>query len=178
MPAARPVPDPRPRRQVPSHVRRGAQRCRGKGHAERRPDTRKNAVTEHWVLTCRRELHDRTLIWDQAYLLHALRQFEHFYNARRPHQGIASARPLHPLPRPRPRPRPNPELAADTGLDIRTRPPRWHPLRITARRMTSTDIIVSKDRVRPAKRRVVFPPYCRLVGDVSRVRQGRFRLTR
>lgn len=43
---------------------------------------------------------DRTLIWNQAHLLHALREFEHFYNDHRPHQGIANARPLHTLPVP------------------------------------------------------------------------------
>ena len=40
--------------------------------------------------TCRRELLDRTLIWNQRHLLHALREFEQFYNSRRPHQGIAT----------------------------------------------------------------------------------------
>jgi hypothetical protein len=30
------------------------------------------------VQTCRRELLDRTLIWNQAHLLHALREFEQF----------------------------------------------------------------------------------------------------
>jgi len=33
-------------------------------------------------------------------LLHALREFEQFYNAHRPHQGIANARPLRALPAP------------------------------------------------------------------------------
>ncbi|MEV6132654.1 hypothetical protein AB0M05_38695 [Streptomyces violaceusniger] len=42
---------------------------------------------------------DRTLIWNQRHLLHALHEFEQFYNGHRPHQGIANARPLHPLPR-------------------------------------------------------------------------------
>jgi putative transposase len=37
-----------------------------------------NAVMERWVLTCRRELLDRTLIWNQRHLLHALREFEQF----------------------------------------------------------------------------------------------------
>jgi hypothetical protein len=27
-----------------------------------------------------------------------MREFEHFYNQHRPHQGIANARPLRPLP--------------------------------------------------------------------------------
>jgi putative transposase len=61
---------------------------------------RMNAIMERWVQTCRRELLDRTLIWNQRHLLHALREFEHFYNSHRPHQGIENARPLHPLPAP------------------------------------------------------------------------------
>jgi putative transposase len=61
---------------------------------------RMNAVMERWVQTCRRELLDRTLIWDQRHLLRALREFESFYNEHRPHQGIANARPLHSLPAP------------------------------------------------------------------------------
>jgi hypothetical protein len=71
-----------------------------------------NAIMERWVQTCRRELLDRTLIWNQAHLLHALREFEQFYNAHRPHQGIANARPLRALPAP------IPELAAATRLHI------------------------------------------------------------
>ncbi|MEU5733653.1 integrase core domain-containing protein [Streptomyces antimycoticus] len=61
---------------------------------------RMNSIMERWVQTCRRELLDRTLIWNHRHLLHALREFEQFYNAHRPHQGIANARPLHPLPAP------------------------------------------------------------------------------
>jgi putative transposase len=61
---------------------------------------RMNAIMERWVRTCRRELLDRTLIWNQRHLLHALREYETFYNAHRPHQGIANARPLQPLPEP------------------------------------------------------------------------------
>lgn len=59
-----------------------------------------NSICERWVLTCRRELLDRTLIWNQRHLLHALRQYEAFYNQHRPHQGITNARPLQPLPQP------------------------------------------------------------------------------
>ncbi|AGP59271.1 integrase core domain-containing protein [Streptomyces rapamycinicus] len=58
---------------------------------------RMNSITERWTQTCRRELLDRTLIWNQRHLLHALREFEQFYNGHRPHQGIANARPLHPF---------------------------------------------------------------------------------
>jgi transposase InsO family protein len=59
---------------------------------------RMNSIMERWVQTCRRELLDRTLIWNQQHLLHALSEFEQFYNGHRPHQGIANARPLYPLP--------------------------------------------------------------------------------
>jgi putative transposase len=59
---------------------------------------RMNSIMERWVQTCRRELLDRTLTWNQYHLLHALRELEEFYNGHRPHQGIANARPLQPLP--------------------------------------------------------------------------------
>jgi putative transposase len=59
---------------------------------------RMNSIVERWVQTCRRELLDRSLIWNQRHLLHALHEFEQFYNGHRPHQGIANARPLYPLP--------------------------------------------------------------------------------
>jgi transposase InsO family protein len=39
---------------------------------------RMNAIMERWVRTCRRELLDRTLIWNQRHLIHALREFEQF----------------------------------------------------------------------------------------------------
>jgi putative transposase len=61
---------------------------------------RMNSIMERWVQTCQHELLDRTLIWNQPHLLHALREFEQFYNGHRPHQGIANARPLQPLPVP------------------------------------------------------------------------------
>ncbi|SCE95917.1 Integrase core domain-containing protein [Micromonospora viridifaciens] len=61
---------------------------------------RMNAIMERWVKTCRRELLDRTLVWNQRYLLHALHEYERFYNEHRPHQGIVYARPPHPLPAP------------------------------------------------------------------------------
>ena len=59
---------------------------------------RMNSIMERWVQTCRRELLDQTLIWNQRLLLHALREFERFYNGHRPHLGLANARPLCPLP--------------------------------------------------------------------------------
>lgn len=61
---------------------------------------RMNAVMERWVRSCRTELLDRTLIWNQAHLLHALREYEQFYNQHRPHRTLAGAAPLRPLPDP------------------------------------------------------------------------------
>ena len=39
---------------------------------------RMNSIMERWVQTCRHELLDRTLIWNQRHLLHSLQEFEHF----------------------------------------------------------------------------------------------------
>jgi putative transposase len=61
---------------------------------------RMNSITERWIQTCRNELLDRTLIWNQRHLLHALREFEMFYNRRRPHRTLHSAAPLQPLSEP------------------------------------------------------------------------------
>ncbi|WP_346768634.1 integrase core domain-containing protein [Streptomyces sp. DASNCL29] len=60
---------------------------------------RMNAIMERWVRSCRTELLDRTLIWSQTHLLHALREYEGFYNELSPHRTLASAAPL-PLPEP------------------------------------------------------------------------------
>jgi transposase len=61
---------------------------------------RMNSIMERWVQTCRHELLDRTLIWNQAHLLHALAEFESFYNQHRPHRTLHSAAPLRPVPVP------------------------------------------------------------------------------
>jgi putative transposase len=61
---------------------------------------RMNAITERWIRTCRRELLDRTLIWNQRHLLYALREFEEHYNDHRPHRALDQASPLRALPEP------------------------------------------------------------------------------
>jgi putative transposase len=61
---------------------------------------RMNAIMERWVRSCRAELLDRTLIVNQAHLLHALREYETFYNEHRPHRTLHAAAPLRPLPQP------------------------------------------------------------------------------
>jgi putative transposase len=59
-----------------------------------------NAIMERWIQSCRHELLDRMLIYNQRHLMHALHEYERHYNAHRPHRGISNARPLHPLPEP------------------------------------------------------------------------------
>jgi transposase InsO family protein len=61
---------------------------------------RMNSITERWIQICRRELLDRTLIWNLSHLLHALREFESFYNGHRPHRTLEQAAPVRPLPEP------------------------------------------------------------------------------
>ncbi|MET9249177.1 integrase core domain-containing protein [Nonomuraea sp. NPDC003709] len=61
---------------------------------------RMNSIMERWIQTSRLELLDRTLIWNERHLLHALREFETFYNERRPHRALRQAAPLRSLPDP------------------------------------------------------------------------------
>ncbi|MFF9644153.1 integrase core domain-containing protein [Kitasatospora aureofaciens] len=61
---------------------------------------RMNSIMEHRIQTCRRELLDRTSIWNQPHLLHALREFETHYNEHRPHRALKQAAPLRPPPEP------------------------------------------------------------------------------
>jgi putative transposase len=61
---------------------------------------RMNSIMERWIQTCRYELLDRTLIWNQRHLMHALREFETFYNEHRPHRTLGQGAPLRPLPEP------------------------------------------------------------------------------
>ena len=57
-----------------------------------------NSVMERWIGSCRRELLDRTLIWNQRHLMTVLREYEDFYNTHRPHRTLNQAAPLRPLP--------------------------------------------------------------------------------
>ena len=41
---------------------------------------RMNSIMERWVGSCRRELLDRTLVWNQRHLMIVLREYEDFYN--------------------------------------------------------------------------------------------------
>jgi putative transposase len=59
---------------------------------------RGNAIMERWIGSCRRELLDRTLIWNQRHLMIVLREDEGFCNSRRPHRALDQAAPPQPLP--------------------------------------------------------------------------------
>jgi putative transposase len=47
-----------------------------------------NAICERLIGTLRRELLDRTLILNQAYLRAVLAEYQEHYNTARPHQGL------------------------------------------------------------------------------------------
>jgi putative transposase len=61
---------------------------------------RMNAIAERWIGGCRRELLDRTLIWNLNHLRRILREYEIHHNQHRPHRSLRSAAPLKPLPQP------------------------------------------------------------------------------
>jgi putative transposase len=50
-----------------------------------------NSIVERWIGSCRRELLDRTLIWNQRHLMTVLREYEDFYFSDRP--AVCPGRP-------------------------------------------------------------------------------------
>ncbi|MBO3753123.1 integrase core domain-containing protein [Streptosporangiaceae bacterium NEAU-GS5] len=61
---------------------------------------RMNSIMERWVQSCRRELLDRCLLWNEPHLRRALREYEDFYNRHRAHQALGQAAPLRTVPVP------------------------------------------------------------------------------
>ncbi|MEV0615400.1 integrase core domain-containing protein [Nonomuraea sp. NPDC050404] len=61
---------------------------------------RMNSIMERWVQTCRRELLDRCLLWNERHLRHALGEYERFYNEHRAHQALDQAAPVRAVPIP------------------------------------------------------------------------------
>jgi len=51
------------------------------------------SIMERWIGSCRRELLDRTLVWNQRHLMTLLREYEDFYNTHRPHRTLNQAAP-------------------------------------------------------------------------------------
>ncbi|GAA2112047.1 integrase core domain-containing protein [Actinomadura alba] len=61
---------------------------------------RTNVSTERWIGVCRREILDRTLVWNQAHLRLVLAEYEDHHNRHRPHRTLRQASPLTKLPEP------------------------------------------------------------------------------
>ncbi|MER6512071.1 integrase core domain-containing protein [Nonomuraea sp. NPDC001636] len=61
---------------------------------------RTNSIMERWLQTCRHELLDRCLLWNERHLRHALGEYEKFYNQHRAHQALDQAAPLRAIPDP------------------------------------------------------------------------------
>jgi putative transposase len=61
---------------------------------------RMNAIAERWIGGCRRELLNRTLIWNQSHLRQILRDYENHHNQHRPHRSLHAAAQMKPLPEP------------------------------------------------------------------------------
>ncbi len=59
---------------------------------------RMNAIMERWIGGCRRELFDRTLIWNLPHLRRILCEYETYHNTHRPHMALGSAAPDKLLP--------------------------------------------------------------------------------
>ncbi len=58
---------------------------------------RANAYAERWVRSVREECLDRVIILNQAHLKYVLRDYAHYFNTMRPHQGIAQKIPDPPV---------------------------------------------------------------------------------
>jgi hypothetical protein len=76
----------------------GRRSCQRPGKPKR--EAVQDVVDRLGLPSCRPELLDRTLIVNQAHLIHALREYETFYNEHRFHRALCAAAPLRPLPQP------------------------------------------------------------------------------
>ena len=61
---------------------------------------RMNATAERPIGGCRRELLDRTLIWNRNHPRPILREYQTHHNQHRPHRSLHGTAPLKPLPEP------------------------------------------------------------------------------
>jgi len=59
----------------------------------------RSAYAEQWVRTLREECLDRLIVLNQSHLRRIFTEYSHYYNERRPHQGLNGTTPL-PLDRP------------------------------------------------------------------------------
>ena len=61
---------------------------------------RMNSIMERWVRSLRREVLDRALLWNEAHLRRALREYEQHDNHHRTHRTPQAAAPLRVVPEP------------------------------------------------------------------------------
>lgn len=61
---------------------------------------RMNSIMERWVQTCRCELLDRCLLWNERHQRHALGEYEKFFNEHCAHHVLDQAAPLRAAPDP------------------------------------------------------------------------------
>ncbi|NUR61406.1 MAG: transposase [Catenulispora sp.] len=59
---------------------------------------RMNAIMKRWIGSVRRELLNRSLIWNHEHLRQTLRAYELHHNSHRQHMSLSGAAPLKPLP--------------------------------------------------------------------------------
>ena len=57
-----------------------------------------NAIAERWIGGCRRELLDRTLVWNQHHPRRILRDYESHHIQHRTHRSLHAAAPLNRCP--------------------------------------------------------------------------------
>ena len=95
---------------------------------------RMNAIAERWIGGCRRELLDRTLVWNQSHLRRILRQYETHHNQHRPHRSLDGSRTAETTTRTgRSRPVPRPKTDSRRWPDQRISPGRMTWTRFSAR---------------------------------------------
>ena len=58
-----------------------------------------NSFAERWIQSLRRELLDRTLVWNQRQLQRLITDYIHHYNDHRPHRALEQRPPNPPQPR-------------------------------------------------------------------------------
>ena len=88
-----------------------------------------NAFTERWIGTLRRELLDRTIIWNQRQLERLVIDYIGHYNEHRPHRSLSQATTLRRRGTPARRPRPGREIVYETPGHS----PNWEqPSRVAA----------------------------------------------
>jgi hypothetical protein len=88
--------DPQGERQVPAQPGDLAQHPVIGRHARAWPPHRvqrpgAGSGTPRWIGSCRRELLERTLVWNQRHQMTVLREYEDFCNIHRPHRALGQS---------------------------------------------------------------------------------------